>query len=58
MLDRPRVAKLADFFGFEEAASWVEANRAAFAQGIFQGFVAQEDGGLPPEAGSGREEEE
>ena len=35
MLDRPRVAKLADFFGFEEAASWVEANRAAFAQGMF-----------------------
>ena len=58
MFDRPRVAELAEFFGFEETASWVEANRAAFAQGIFQGFVAEDDGGSPPEAGSGPGEEE
>ena len=58
MFDRPRVAELAESFGFEEAASWVEANRAAFAQGIFQGFVARGEGGNPPEAGSGPGEEE
>lgn len=39
MLDRPRVAELAEAMGFEAAAQWVRANRDLYARGVFQGFV-------------------
>jgi len=42
MLDRPVVAELAEEFGFEEAALWVNAHRREFAEGIFLGFAAEE----------------
>jgi len=43
MLDRPVVAELAQEFGFEEAARWVNGHRREFAEGIFHGFTATED---------------
>ncbi len=41
MLDRPRVAELADFLGFEEAAAWIRGHRREYSEGIFRGFEAQ-----------------
>lgn len=38
MLDRPRVAELAEAIGFEAAARWVRANPGAYSRGVFQGF--------------------
>lgn len=43
MLDRPRVAEIAEGMGFEEAARWVRGNRELYARGVFQGFEAEED---------------
>jgi len=42
MFDRPVVARLANEFGFEEAARWVEDHRDEYAQGIFHGFDPSE----------------
>ena len=41
MLDRPRVAELAEEFGFVEAAEWVAAHRDLYARAIFHGFEIQ-----------------
>ena len=38
MFDRPRVAELAEEFGFQEAADWVRSHKSEYAKGIFQGF--------------------
>ena len=38
MLDRPRVAEIAEAMGFEASAEWVRANRALYAQVVFHGF--------------------
>lgn len=43
MLARPVVARLADEFGFEEAARWIKAHPKDFAVGIFHGFRAREE---------------
>ena len=43
MLDRPVVARLAEEFGFEEAARWVETHRKQYAEAIFGGFEAEEE---------------
>ena len=43
MLDRPVVARLAEEFGFDQAARWIEAHRDQYAQGIFRGFEATEE---------------
>ena len=43
MLDRPRVAELAEAMGFEESARWVRENRDAYAQAVFQGFDVVEE---------------
>jgi hypothetical protein len=47
MLDRPRVAELAEILGFEEAAEWVRANRGDYATGVFRGFVAEIEEEVP-----------
>ena len=38
MLDRPRVAEIAEEMGFEEAAAWVRDHRDLYGQAIFRGF--------------------
>jgi len=43
MLDRPVVARLAEEFGFDEAARWIEAHRGLYAQGVFRGFEPTEE---------------
>ena len=43
MLDRPMVAYLAAQMGFPEAAEWVDEHRAAYAEGLFRGFEADEE---------------
>ena len=43
MLDRPVVARLAEWNGFEEAAQWVRSHPKEYAEGLFHGFAAQED---------------
>lgn len=45
MLDRHRVIEIARAFGCGEAADWIEANRAEYAEGIFRGFVVEEGPG-------------
>ena len=42
MLDRNAVAAIALELGYVEAAFWIEdaANRKAYAEGIFRGFIA------------------
>jgi hypothetical protein len=46
MLDRPRVAELADELGFPESAAWVREDRGRYAQAVFRGIrAADEDGG-------------
>ena len=42
MLDRPRVAEIADELGFPDAATWVRDNPDLFAKAIFHGMVASE----------------
>jgi hypothetical protein len=37
MLDRPRVAELADELGFPEAAAWVREDRGRYATAVFRG---------------------
>ena len=41
MLDRPRVAEIADEMGYAESARWVREHRDLYARGIFQGFVVR-----------------
>lgn len=43
MFDRHGVARLAMETGFYEAAIWITENRAAYAAGIFGGFVVAEE---------------
>ena len=43
MLDRPVVVELAEAFGFEDAARWIEDHRTEFAEGLFKGFEPQGD---------------
>ncbi len=43
MLDRPRVAHLAEFFGYEDSAAWIREHRAEYATGFFHGFEPAED---------------
>lgn len=43
MLARTTVADLAEEFGFEEAARWINAHRREYAEGLFQGFEPTED---------------
>jgi len=45
MLDRPRVADLAEAMGFEASARWVRENRDLYARGVFSGFEVIEEGG-------------
>jgi len=45
MLDRNRVIEIARAFGADEAADWIEAHRSEYAEGIFRGFVAEEEPG-------------
>jgi hypothetical protein len=47
MCDRPRVIEIAEFWGFEETADWLRANRHLYAQGIFHGFRVVEEGDTP-----------
>ena len=42
MLDRNRVAEIADEMGFPDAAAWVRENPERFARAIFHGMVASE----------------
>jgi len=43
MLDRPGVARLARLMQFPETGQWVEAHPAEYAQGIFRGFIPEEE---------------
>lgn len=45
MLDRPRVIELAEMMGYDETADWLRANRTAYSEGVFAGFVPGEEGG-------------
>jgi hypothetical protein len=47
MLDRPRVAEIAEELGYAEAAEWISSNKKAYAEGVFSGF-APEGGEAPP----------
>jgi hypothetical protein len=38
MIDRPRVAEIAEETGFYESACWIRANRDLYARAIFHGF--------------------
>lgn len=38
MLDRPRVAEIAELMGFDQSAAWVRAHRDLYPQAIFHGF--------------------
>jgi hypothetical protein len=38
MLDRPRVAEIAEAMGFDEAATWVREHRERYAQAVFHGI--------------------
>ena len=40
MLDRPRVAEIAEAMGYAQAARWVREHRDLYARGIFHGFEA------------------
>ena len=42
MLDRPRVAEIAEAMGFTASAAWVREHRDLYARAIFQGFEVQE----------------
>ncbi len=53
MLDRPRVAEIAEEMGFDEAAAWVRANRKAYAEGIFNGFAPEGGEAKPPRIAKG-----
>lgn len=43
MLDRPRVAEIADDLGFELSARWVRENHDLYAQANFHGFDVTEE---------------
>jgi hypothetical protein len=45
MLDRPRVMEIAELWGYAETAEWLRANRTAYCEGIFAGFIPDEKGG-------------
>lgn len=45
MFDRPRVIELAEMMGYDETAEWVRDHRRSYAEGIFAGFVVDEEGG-------------
>jgi hypothetical protein len=45
MLDRPRVAELADELGFAEAAAWVREDRGRYATAVFRGIRVEDEGG-------------
>ena len=45
MLDRPRVIELAEMMGYDETAEWLRTNKRRYAEGVFAGFVADEQGG-------------
>jgi hypothetical protein len=46
MLDRLRVAELAEEMGFEASARWVREDRDLYARAVFNGFeVIEEPGG-------------
>ena len=60
MLDRPRVAEIAEAMGFEASARWVRENRDLYAQAIFAGFsitdeAAKGAGEASPEGPGARE---
>jgi hypothetical protein len=38
MLDRPRVAEIAEEMSFHESTRWIRANRDLYARAIFHGF--------------------
>ena len=38
MLDRSRVAEIAEGLGFTETARWIRANTSLYARGVFHGF--------------------
>jgi hypothetical protein len=44
MLDRPRVAELAEAMGFEAAVRWIRTNPELYARGVFQGFEVGGEG--------------
>ena len=43
MLDRPKVAELADELGFPEAADWVREDRGRYAAAVFRGIRTEDD---------------
>jgi len=45
MLDRPRVIEIAEMMGYDETAEWLRNNKRLYSEGIFAGFVADEEGG-------------
>lgn len=45
MLDRPEVVRIAEELGFPEATGWIETHPKEYAEGIFQGFVVDSEGG-------------
>ncbi len=47
MLDRPRVAEIAEEMDHAEAADWIRAQKKLYAEGVFRGF-APEGGEAPP----------
>ena len=57
MLDRPRVAEIAEAMGFEASARWVRENRDLYARAIFQGFEVIEAGGKVKDAETDRHTE-
>jgi hypothetical protein len=42
MLDRPKVAELAEEFGYAEAAAWVREDRGRYAVVVFNGIRAED----------------
>lgn len=45
MLDRPRVIEIAEMIGYDETVEWLRNHKYQYAEGIFAGFVVDEEGG-------------
>jgi len=41
MLDRPRVAEIAEEMDYPEAADWIRAHKRIYARGVFNGFAPE-----------------
>lgn len=47
MLDRPVVARLAGDLGYPDSARWIEEHPKEYAEGVFRGFIVDQQGGKP-----------